>query len=323
MQALGQALARDLSLPRFISWTGHGASASEPPAVFTGAHANVFGLHGDHAAIAALAEALLNPAGDGQVRYTPASSMVVLSFVDVARCASRAEPVGWTTGRECGLWILLWETPVAGGPRRLVFWSPYVFIDYSIGLITGREVWGWPKSGARIGMAGDRPHAPASWDCRTLIFRDFDPERPGGEETLIAVRAQHPHAPESVWTRAGHFLEHAGAKLLSGIAEFAVAEITHPVMPAISLKQFRDSEQPQLACYQAIVNSPCRLTAFHGGGPLHGPFEIEIAQCRSHPILADLAGKPIGTRGSIHIEADWAGWMDFDFEALPGPSVTA
>jgi hypothetical protein len=218
-----------LSLPPYIAWTGHGASESSPSATFKGAHANLFAFDGQAEAIQHLVDKLLNPAARGQVRYSPAISTVILSFVDVARCASRAEPVGWTTGRECGLWTMLWETPTHGGFRRLVFWSPYVFIDYSLGLVTGREVWGWPKAGARIGMATDHPHAPAAWECRTLIFRDFDPHKPGGEEALIVVRALHPHAPESIWSRAGHFLEHASAEMLSGIAEFAVADCAQAV----------------------------------------------------------------------------------------------
>jgi hypothetical protein len=311
-----------LSLPAYIDWTGHGAAESAPSAVFKGAHANLFAFEGKSEAIQHLVDKLLNPATRGQVRYTPAMSTVILSFVDVAKCASLAEPVGWTTGRECGLWTMLWETAAHGGLPRLVFWSPYVFIDYSLGLITGRGVWGWPKVGARIGMATDHPHAPAAWECRTLIFREFDPHKPGGEEALISVRALHPHAPESIWSRAGHFLEHASAELLSDVADFAVPQLLHPIMPAIALKQFRDSEQPDRACYQEIINSPCQLTGFHGGGPMDGPFEIEIAQCRSHQILTDLAGLPPGARGSVRVPVTWAGWLDFDFEAHAGRAVT-
>lgn len=306
----------------FISWTGHGAAESSPPATFLGARAAVFAFKGDSAAIQGLIDTVLAPATRGQVRYSPVLPIGVISFVDVERCASKVESIGWTPGRECAIWTMLWETPADGGPRRLVLWAPYVFIDYSLGLITGREVWGWPKVGAKLEVASDNPGAPAVWTCRTMIFRKFNPETRGQEEPLISVRSPHEHSPEPAWLRIGHFLEHALAGLLSGITGLAVDDGLHPVLPAIAVKQFRDNERPDLACYQAITNSPCRLSTFRGGGPMDGPFEIEFAQCESHQILTDFTGAPVASKGTRAVPVTWAAWLDFDFEAETGSHVT-
>ena len=322
---MGWSLGHRVSRPRFISWTGHGAAASAPPAEFTGAHAYVFAFDADRVAIQALVDSLLNPATSGKLRYSAISSTAILSFVDVDRCRSLTEDIGWTSGRECGIWTPLWEHPADGGLGRLVMWAPYVFINYSLGLITGREVWGWPKFGATLGMSRDQPEQPANYTCRTMIFRDFGHDVMGKEETLIEVRGPHPSpVPHTPWGEISHGLVSIAEHLSEEALDAALrAHLIEPVLPIVALKQFRDSADPEFACYQAIVNSPCRLTRFHAGGLLEGPFELEFAQCRSHPILADMAGEPIATNGSIRRTARWSAWLNFDFIADPGPPVTA
>jgi hypothetical protein len=307
----------------FIAWTGHGAAVGAPPVSFRGAHAYVFAFDASKAAIQTLAERLLAPAARGQVRYSAATSAALVTFVDVARCAPLEHPIGWTTGRECAVWTLLWEHRAGGGRRRLVVWAPYVFINYSLGLITGREVWGWPKVGATISMSVDPPHQPVGFRCDTMIFRDFGHEVEGREETLIAVHGPRPHPPHTPWTGIGHALTTIGEHLSTDLHKVARrARPTGLRLPAITLKQFRDSQAPELACYQAIVNSPCRLTDFKGGGLLHGRFVLEFAQCRSHPILRDLAREDEGTTGSMLRPVKWAAWLNFDFEAERGCPVT-
>jgi hypothetical protein len=314
-----------MSRPKFISWTGHGAAASAPPASFSGARAFVFAFDGKHEAIQGLVNSLLQPAALGQFEYRVPSSSVFVTFMAIDRCEPKEEVVGWTPGRECAIWIPLWEHPSAGGPGRLVLWAPYVFINYSLGLITGREVWGWPKVGGVIGMPADRPHAPAAFTCQTMIFRSFGRNVRATEEPLITVRAPGPpRRPTTGWDKIIHGLEsiaeHISEDVL-GVARKAHLLDQH-ILPAIALKQFRDSASPGLACYQAIVNSPCRLTNFHKGGLLTDTYELEFACCSSHPILTDLSGETMKSRGSTKRPVKWAAWLHFDFEAGPGSVVT-
>ena len=58
---------------------------------------------------------------------------------------STSEQVGTISDRECALWIVLVEKPRGLALPRIVFWMPYIVIDTSIGMATGREIWGFRK----------------------------------------------------------------------------------------------------------------------------------------------------------------------------------
>ncbi|MGH6993366.1 MAG: hypothetical protein ACREEH_08530, partial [Caulobacteraceae bacterium] len=122
----------------YISWLGHGAADLAPPGVFTDARANLFAFSASRAAMQALADALLNPAGLGEVRYEVPLGLALASFMDIARCTSASEIMGWLPGRECALFVPLIEThPGHPFKTRFVLWAPYIFISYTIGMVTG------------------------------------------------------------------------------------------------------------------------------------------------------------------------------------------
>jgi hypothetical protein len=203
-----------------------------------------------------------------------------------------------------------------------VFWTPYVFIDYSIGMATGREVWGWPKVGATIRMPWDDGQGPFC-ECTTLIFREFDPQREGKIEPLLSVVSAAAANPgPSQWNSPGDAVQALAGGLAGELAEAALALGLMPAVPVVQLKQFPDSANPSQACYQALVNSPCQLTAFTGGGVLNGDYTIQVANCASHQIIGDLlGGPPAGGVGTTNLQVTQAAWAAFDFEALLGDTV--
>lgn len=301
-------------MPAYIDWTGHGGGAVAPPAVFTGVLSCAFSFKIKRSSTQALVDKLLTPGGGGKVGYRLIGSDAIVSFMNVDRCGSVGQ-TSWTKGRECAIWLPLLE--IRGGlPWRLVLWAPYVFIDYSLGLIAGREVWGWPKSIGRITLSGD----PVATDyvCSTMIFRDTDNGSEGLEEPLLTIiGAPPPRVAVGGLGKAGAvaaLTEALGFDL--DIAGFAFP----PDLPVVTLKQFPDSEHPDQACYQAIVNSPCRLTQFYGGGGLAGG-ELQIANCGSYRIAEALLGEPPKTTGYTAVPIAWGGWFNFDFQALPGSVV--
>jgi hypothetical protein len=301
-------------LPPYIDWTGHGAMAVAPPAVFTGALAAAFAFKIDRDAARHLVDTLLTPGGGGRVHYRPIGGRALVSFMRIARCGSPNHK-SWSPGRECAVWLPLLETR-AGHLPRLVLWAPFVCIDYAIGMVTGREVWGWPKTYGRIAMAGDPDQT--DYACSTMIFRDTDLDAEGREETLLKVAGVTP-STAAVWTRAEE-VEGGWAAALALDQEFSGLPFG-PTLSAIALKQFPDSARPHLACYQAIVNSPCQVTRMRGGGGLGGHAVLRIANCKSHRLAADLLGVPLSTAGVTEIPIEWGAWFDFDFEALAGDVI--
>ena len=142
----------------FISWIGHGAIDVAPPGVFTDATSAAFVIDASSTAMQALTDKLLNPAGGGKVGYKVAAGLAMFSFIDVAKCESGTDTVGWLPGRECAIWVPLFEMH-EGNPlkNRLVLWSPYIFINYAMGMVIGRETWGWAKVLGDITVASDNP----------------------------------------------------------------------------------------------------------------------------------------------------------------------
>src|SRR5437763_7153131 len=137
----------------YISWTGHGAASGLPPGVFTDAVMHVFGIDVDGKATQTLVDQLLNAVPGTGVSYSAVGGMALITFMDIAKCTSGGEVVGWVPGRECAIWIPLFESHGLNVLEdRFVLWSPYILISYGIGMVTGREVWGWPKQLAVIDL---------------------------------------------------------------------------------------------------------------------------------------------------------------------------
>lgn len=304
----------------YISWLGHGAANMSPPDTFTGAKMHLFGVDTDATAVQTLVDTLLNPAAGGRVRYAPALSTAILSFSDAPRCTSQIDAIGFIPGRETMILVPLWEyhagTPL---PIRLVFWAPYVFIDYTIGLVTGREVWGWPKTIARIGVASDAPGADFS--CRTTIFPVFRPTTLAQDAVLYRVVQTQAGAQAPPWKSAADAGLGMVFGLLGGLAEDVLQALAfQPEIACVVLKQFRESDDPTTCCYQAIVNSPIALTGFGGGGPLLDSFTVEITTCESHTIVRDLLGTT-PTSATTSLPVKFAAWAAVDYAALAGSAV--
>ena len=314
-----------MALPPYLSWTGHGSSCGEPPGVFTGATMHLFGLAADVNAMQDLVDQFLKPVAGPRVTYEALVGQSLLTVVDIQKGTTAAEAVGWLPGRECALWIPLLETTLPTlahpfpPPPRLVMWSPYIFISYAIGMVTGREVWGWAKALADIDFPAAAAPAP-QFTVKTVIFRELDATKPGGSDALLKLTGDGPLSTVSVWPS----LDDAAIEiigLITGMQPAASPFVTSPDFPAIALKQYRDSASPGLACYQAVVNSPVRIKNFGGGGFHSAAFSVEIETCASHPIVEKFLGGTPPTTPSTVVPVEWAAWLKFDFDALPGTVI--
>jgi hypothetical protein len=314
------------TLPPFISWIGHGAASLAQPAVFSGATSCVFGIDTDMRATQALVDALLNPVGGSSVRYDVLAGVAMISFMTIARCTSQTDAIGWEPGRECALWVPLLETDHVRHTLRLVFWTPYIFIDYAIGMLTGREVWGWQKVWGRITVPSDSPTAPPAFRCATTLFETLAPTTQAQILPLLTVAGTGTAAaaPAMSWQTGLDAAQHVVASLLPEVdAQHLAALLAGPSIPTVQLKQFRDSLDPSRACFQAIVDSPAQLTGFSGGGLLNAAdYNLSIATCESHQIVHDLLGVAPAA-GQTTLPVTFAAWLAFDFAALPGAVVVS
>jgi hypothetical protein len=308
----------------YISWLGHGAADLAPPGIFTGATASCFGFQADQVAMQALADKLLNPANGGVVRYQAIGDMAMVSFMDIQRCTSGTDVVGWLPGRETALWIPLLESYIADPNQyRVVFWAPYIFINYAIGMVIGRQTWGWPKVMADITVPTDNPAAPV-FDCTTTYFPTLLQSTQGVTGSLFRITGLPAGDVRGRgWTTPLQAFEAVADGLLGGLGEALIKALGDgPQVPSVALKQFRQPGAATTACYQAICDSPIELTAFSGGDVYPEGLSLEITTCESHQIIADFLGTA-PSPGSTTVPVKFGGWVAIDFQALTGDVIVS
>ncbi len=311
-----------MAMTPYISWLGHGEANIAPPGIFKDAKAHSFVFEANKAAMQKTVDLLLNPAGAGQVSYEVAVGYGFVSFMDIAKCWSGTDAAGWLPGRETAFWMPLLEKHDNPLNDRIVFWSPYIFINYAIGMVVGRETWGWPKTIAEISVAADNPTAPMQFGCVASYFPKLSPDVRGETGMLFQVTEATPGSAEkSVWETAEDAIGGLIGGTLGGLAmHLAQALHIQPEVPCVTLQQYRMPGNTQMACYQAITHSPIGVDSFSGGGPLDGDFTIEITSCESHQIVQDFMGTAPGA-GTTNIPVSFAAWLEMDFRTLPGGTV--
>jgi Acetoacetate decarboxylase (ADC) len=278
-----------------------------------------FLLDAEESSLARICEGALTGPSGGAVDYRPALPLALLSFTSIGRLDSAEPPdanVGWVPEKEAAFWIL-----TVAKEERLVWYIPYIFVDSPNALLTGRGVEGFSKEMAEIDYDEAGPLEARAW-----VFPEFTPETEVVKRPVVtARRAAEVSGAETTWEKLedavrgihdellGASFPHtfSGLKLLFHVVE----GILEREVSLVFLKQVRDAHDSSLACYQAVVEAPIKVTGFRGGGFLPGRWDIDVPDYASHPVARDLgldATKLRGVRGF---------WLDFDFRLEQGAAV--
>jgi hypothetical protein len=104
---------------------------------------------------------------------------------------------------------------------------------------------------------------------------------------------------------------------LTGVADVAIVKKLLQVnVPLVNLKQFRDAEHPDRACYQALITSSCRVEQLHSVSLMLDQHVLDVLPCESHQIAADL-----GLSTSTNLPLGPGICIDMDFSIQPGKRV--
>lgn len=110
----------------------------------------------------------------------------------------------------------------------------------------------------------------------------------------------------------------------------------NPSLNNITLKQFRDSAQPDLLCYQALINSKIRVERLNQGGPLgdrtilmgdpSGGYEIMVHQYAAQPIVESLGLEisreiRLKDRSAAVLKPVLPYWLDLDLTYGAGEQI--
>ncbi len=347
-----------------------------PPLLFREVSARVFPLKANIARLAEFCDQYLNlNIPDEIVHFTPALPYVyfmALNYGGMSATTLDAQRMGWVAQHEAFFLVPLQRWRREHG--KLVFqgWTgvtPFIFVDDPLSMMTGREVYGWPKTQAWI--EADRPvwttHPRAPTRLFTMSVDLFHQVYAGEREpprTLVTIDrdvaasyAEYPLNYKCPWSitsalpnmyAASLSLMEEAADLLSnlrlrgfpdfrtsdslvemareslalyghmlaGLSPFPqpdwldaplsgtnaramlVEDLPRYFTSTINLKQFRDAERPELACYSALVESAMGVDRLNQIGMLgdwdllrgdrSGGYSITISRYRAQPIIETL-----------------------------------
>ena len=328
-QALDLPLER---LPKFISYRGCGEVDFAAPLMATDDLLYAFALAVDPLSVQALVDATLAAPVKGEIEYKVLGNHVMLLFQHCGHFTSPAG-IGWAEDRETAIMVpLIAKRPGPFSMPKLVLWMPYLMIDVGLGMVTGRDVWGYNKSLGTTTMP-DAPTDPAVFNCKTLIFDTFAPNTQARVDTLIEVARSDTAALgalQTKWNDGRGLIDEISTTLgpwsVVGDVKLAlnlVGLMIERDIPVINLKQMRDTQYTHRAVYQSLVEAMLQVTKFTSAGLLDGKYTVKIRQCDSHQIAKNFGFPNSGVAPGqfLSLQSPFAFWVKLDFNAPIGTTV--
>lgn len=260
------------------------------------------------------------PSG-GAVRYRALGDRVFLGVAEIGKLyTTHGENKGYTSEIDITIWILAQREDDGLFSLR---WIPaYLFVDSGPALVSGREVWGFPKQLGRFDFSPQNPDrgAARTFNADGWVVSPFSASSPARWAPMFEVRPSLKTPPRKgdVLASLEALAEKTLERLAGGFTSIAgrlQAAMGAGDMTMAFLKQFPDAAVPTRACYQAVVEALAKVTKVRGSGLTDDDYELRIIAYDSHPYQAELG-----------ISSDWQEvgqgiWMDFDFQQNLGAEV--
>lgn len=292
-----------------------------------------FAADGDQRAMQALCDKTLNfPHADPA--YKVISPTVLFSFMKLNALRS-ADPEdsskGSYTETEFSVAMLLAKGRHEAGifiPEGIVWYFPYLWLDSGTAMISGREIYGYPKQFGKIEMPlgeGD----PATFAVSAEAITSFAPNACASLHPIVG--AYRTDGPDLYHARGFEALEDAamgflGAAVHLNLADFLIGTAfevltAQHLLSLVFLRQFPDIADGRLTCYQSIAETSFEITRFGSAGFLDGQYAIDITGQDSAPIAAELGFPPVEGSRNTRIAPHLGFFLDFDFRLNAGREV--
>ncbi len=253
-------------------------------------------------------DSTLNFASAGKLKFQVLSPYVLLTFTRVQHAYSQYpvdENKGWIQETDIITWIMVGQMDAANKLERVFFYPFHIWVNDTMALINGRELFGYPKYDCQYTMpepGGD----PLNCTLNVKAFEPFSSSTEIAWMPLLEVSAIHtnrPHRPVK------DFLEliKEMLELLKTLPNFLdvsivgwadlVSMLLVPRIDQIFLKQFPDSAGEK-AVYQAVLAAPAMIDKIHSVALLGYDYQVTLHQVASFP-LADSLGLSLGTQTAI------------------------
>ena len=314
--------APDYSLPQYAD-NGLGFPAFRGPYLQKDARLAAFFFNADGESLAALCDQSLNVSESFTYKYVPLTSSVMLVFADmlVSSRDERDKQVGLIPETEVSFWVLtvaMQKTQSGLVPHHLAWFLPYLLVDESNAIATGREVFGFNKLAADFQKPA-KIQEP-DFTATVLGFRQFGADMIAQREQLLSLSSSPPDVTKTdnlhqiKNTMSAELLRNVQSGHGGGLLEFAARFINNHI-PLVFLKQFRDAQNTHKACYQRIIEAPLKVENFFEGGIILNSYTLNIAALASHPLAQNLGLKAEEQKSTL------GAWMQVDFLLENGVEV--
>lgn len=279
------------------------------------------------------------------VEYRPITNYVLISFDVVNKMSSIDKPdseQGYFSEHEMIVWVL---TAVGKqlGPffrvERLAWFVPYIFVSNAAALLAGREVYGFPKTIGQFQIP--KPNEkPDFFSLDTLMLETFSPNTKAEVNRLIEIKQTNTESnPEAIkeHDNSADLMQHIIELLLGKEGTIDVPGLGLPLKlaeylidleaPAVCLKQFRDVEDGNKACYQALVELIMRTSRFHKGkllgfNGIGHQYELNVSKFASEPVLKDLGLQYRFSDSQVaKVPIEMSFYLNFDFIVNTGKVI--
>ncbi len=267
-------------------------------------------------------DSTLNIAAAKKLNFQVLSPYVLLTFTRVQH-ANSENPIdaakGWIKETDIITWIMVGQMDANNKLEHIYFYPFHIWVDDTMALINGRELFGYPKYDCQYTMP--EPEAdPLGCSLQVKAFQPFSSDTQIAWHPLLEVSTtstNKPHRP------IANFLEliKEAIEILKTMPDFLNMDIAGwedvlslllvPRVDQIFLKQFPDSAGEK-AVYQAILTAPSNVDAVHYVHLLGYEYQVNLHQVDSFP-LANSLGVPLGTQAAL-LPFN----LNFDFSVPPG-----
>ncbi len=297
-----------------------------PPFLARGTKMAVFPVAAKRSSLQALCDRHLQLGGP--TLYRPLLSLALFYTQDNATIEA-SEPNAAVRELDFGFLIPLFATE-PDGIARIVAFTPYLWVDTELACRAGREIYGYPKGEANLGLPAEREGAYTvdGWVAIAANTDRFEkkrlvearPSESGGKLFDLSAGL----GPVGALAELTALFAKIGlGDAIWSLAKASFDDLASGVLPMVFLKQFRDIAEPNRACYQAIVEAEARkLGDFHAGGLFHRSYLLEVADAPSYPLASRLGLEGERTpAGSVLAPVRCPIWLEFDFVLADGREV--
>lgn len=284
-----------------------------------------FFLKGSREQLQQTVDTTLNAPAAGAMRFKVLSPYVMLTFTQVQHANSTYPPdaaKGWGEETDIVTWVMVGQI-LPGETRisRIFSYPVHIWVDDTMALINGRELYGYPKYSCEYTMPA--PGEPAlRFTLATKGFQPYSPQTQLAMHPLLEVQNQNgatatPLADiASLVKQIAQVLASDADALDLDLAgwEQVIETFVSPQVDQIFLKQFPDAAGEK-AVYQAIVAAPAVVKSVRSVQLLGPAYQATLHPYDSFPLNRTL-GLPLGDQPALlgfHV--------DMDFEVPPGTEL--